>query len=129
MSLLPRLHYACWIGNIELVKKALLEGDDVDEAITMTNGLGETMLFVTPLYMAAQEGHLAIVKHLIAMDAQTNIKCYNTRSQESFSIESNALYNGRLVGWTYLRAHRSNENSDIKEKNITGDCSMRVPLL
>lgn len=68
-STLPPLHQAAYLGNLELLKKEVEHGgqiNDIDPTFTLT-----------PLYCAAQAGHTACVEFLLNQGAKPNITTHH----------------------------------------------------
>lgn len=75
-----KLYYASMRGQIDIVRKSLKEGADVDQIFEER---------YTPLYIASQNGHLEIVQTLLAAGANTNKSCYTWDTPLHVATEGN----------------------------------------
>ena len=91
MALTIPLHIAAFNGNLTDLKECIASGDDINSFETYKNKDGDEILFVTPLYLAAMEGHYEVCVMLLANGADPNIKTFIPRTRTSFTIRDIAL--------------------------------------
>jgi hypothetical protein len=101
---MSRLMLAAHDGDLESLKQCLLDGDDIDEIATCITANGNKLLFVTALYLAAQQGHYNICKFLVDSGANCSIQCYSPHDSQTFTCASVALVQGHLQVWFYLKS-------------------------
>ncbi|KAG2484827.1 hypothetical protein HYH03_016394 [Edaphochlamys debaryana] len=90
-------------GDFEaVVCELLLAEADVNERVSLSNANGEAVDGVTPLYLAAQAGHLEMCRLLLQRGADPRIRTM-TAGGEAFSPADVALYTGNIRVWWMLR--------------------------
>lgn len=100
---LPRIHRFAFIGDIDAARQCLLEGDDIDELISCETQSGHPMIFVSALYLAAQQGNTEMCRFLVNQGIDTTVKCYLPHSDEYSSPQSIAMLYFRFATWSYLK--------------------------
>jgi ankyrin repeat protein len=75
------LHYACYYGRLEVVQYFVNGNFDALNLLLATNKRGNNCL-----HLAAQRGHLKLVKYIVSMGV--NINCQNNTGHTSFHIAS-----------------------------------------
>ena len=88
---MKRLHQFVFGGNLEMVKEFVLDGDNINEKISLYNKYNELVENITPLYIASQQGYEDIFSFLMINGADCFIDAYNTKRKKYYSIESTAL--------------------------------------
>lgn len=104
---LPRLHYNCFAGDMEGVRQCLREGDDVHHAVDLLNQNQQLVVGVTPLYLAAQQGHKAICELLLQNGADILRQCAIPATGEVFGATDIAMVHFHLTTFLYLRSKRN----------------------
>jgi len=80
-SLLPSLHQAAQEGNLDVLKQYIESGVDCDQR----NSGGQT-----PLILAAEAGHLALVKYLLHRGAKLNYKSKHGGEETALIMAANS---------------------------------------
>ena len=75
------LHWAAWIGRVNVVKKLIGKGGDIE---VKDDRWGDT-----PLHEASRNGHLDVVKFLVENKADINAKNKNGKTLLDIAIEYN----------------------------------------
>lgn len=73
---LTPLHYAAEYGHLDLVKKLIEKGADVNAESGTFSEYGAKEGYQTPLHLAVKYGHLEVAKYLISKGANINAKTY-----------------------------------------------------
>jgi len=86
MNMMSRLMHAAHDGDVQRLKQCLLDGDDIDAIASCVTADGNKLLFVTALYLAAQQGHYDICKFLVDHGANSTIQCYSPPRQSGIHM-------------------------------------------
>ncbi|GBF95162.1 hypothetical protein Rsub_07875 [Raphidocelis subcapitata] len=100
---LPKLSWACFSGDIAAVRACLRAGGDVHEAVALLNQNHQNVVNVTPLYLAAQNGHLEVCRELLAAGADALRPCNIPATGQSFGPADIALVHFHIRTWWLLR--------------------------
>ena len=92
-------HSAAMLGNIEAVKQHLAAGTDVNAKLG----------WMTPLHLAASEGHKEVVELLIANDADVNAKANDGETPLNWAIKNKHTETADL-----LRKHGGKTGEELK---------------
>lgn len=106
-TVLPRLHLCAYQGDAEGVRRWLREGDDIADIVVLINQNGQNVLGVTPLYLAAQEGHTEVCKLLLDYGADMNQKCCIPSTGEVFGPEDISLIRLHFKTYWLLSSHKA----------------------
>jgi hypothetical protein len=101
-KVLPRLHLAAYQGDVESVRGWLKAGDDISDIVVLLNNNAQNVLGVTPLYLAAQEGHTEVCRLLLDYGADMNQKCCIPSTGEVFGADDIALVRLHLKTYWFL---------------------------
>jgi hypothetical protein len=118
MNMMSRLMHAAHDGDVQRLKQCLLDGDDIDAIASCVTADGNKLLFVTALYLAAQQGHYDICKFLVDHGANSTIQCYSPHDSQVFTCASVALVQGHLQVWLYLKSLQTQSMSKIKHNTL-----------
>lgn len=126
---MPRLHYCCYTGKYEDALRCVLEGDDINQRINLINQYKEMVLGVTPLYIAAQEGHLDICKVLVRHGADLRAKCFIPSSRDIFGPAEISLVQLHFRVWWYLNSQKTKTVHKNRALSYTSGQKVAQPLL
>ncbi|TGL88781.1 hypothetical protein EHQ68_09090 [Leptospira congkakensis] len=73
---LTPLHYAAEYGHLDLVKKLIEKGADVNAESGTFSEFGAKEGYQTPLHLAVKYGHIEVAKYLISKGADINARTY-----------------------------------------------------
>ena len=106
-KVLPRLHLCAYQGDLDGVRGWLKAGDDLSDIVVLLNTNGQNVLGVTPLYLAAQEGHTEVCKLLLDHGADMNQKCCIPSTGEVFGPDDIALVRLHLKTYWLLAQRKT----------------------
>lgn len=98
-----QLHVACYRGSVQQIKVLLTKPADINQTALMRNTAKAVVAGVTPLMLAAQQGHLAVCKLLVKNGAKPHISAWIPGTSRLLTPASVALANGHFATWLYLR--------------------------
>lgn len=128
-SALPCIHMAAYEGDIQTLRSAIADGEDVNSRIDLPNQSQHTVCGVTPLYLAAQAGHKEACELLIAAGADVSVKCAVPESGDVFGPADIALIHFNLKTWFYLAAEQKRRAGRISRRRQFQSSSMAQPLV
>jgi ankyrin repeat protein len=115
-------------GDMHAVAMAIASGDDLNQTIDLPNAESHLVCGVTPLYLAAQAGHLEVVRVLLASGADPTARCAIPATGDVFSAADIALVHLNLRVWAVLAsAVRGISPRAVGRKG--GPPSLATPLL
>ncbi|PNH10460.1 Ankyrin-1 [Tetrabaena socialis] len=101
---LPKLHNAAFQGDIEaVVRELVVGGADINEQCSHVNLCGDLVTGVTPLYLAAQQGHHGVCSYLLRRGADPRVASGVCTSPDTFRVADVALMQGHVRIWWLLR--------------------------
>lgn len=111
---LPKLARAAFSGDIVEVRRRLRAGDDASMTFDMLNNFDQCVVGVTPLYLAAQRGHITVVKELLNAGADPKQACLVTATGEAFKPSDIALIHLHIRTWWAINHWSKSRTSTLK---------------
>lgn len=103
---------------MEAVRACLKEGDNIGGIIDLPNQDHNTVVGVTPLYLAAQQGHLEICKLLLMYGADINQQCCIPMTGDVFGPCDIAMIHFHWRTWWFLSQRK--QQLQVKFRNAAG---------
>ncbi|KAF6262839.1 hypothetical protein COO60DRAFT_1458440 [Scenedesmus sp. NREL 46B-D3] len=126
---LPRIHMAAYEGDVQALRTAIADGEDVNARIDLPNQSSHTVCGVTPLYLAAQAGHKEACGLLVAAGADVLLKCAIPQSGDVFGPADIALMHFNLKTWLYLAGEQKRRSARMSRRSLFRSSSMVQPLV
>eukprot|EP00877_Chromochloris_zofingiensis_P008449 jgi/Chrzof1/3858/Cz13g11120.t1 len=96
----------CYTGDVAGVRQCLRDGEDIHELVDLPNQNRQSVIGVTPLYLAAQQGHHTVCQLLVQNGADVLRQCCIPQTGEVFGAADIALVHFHLKTWWYLNAKK-----------------------
>ncbi|KAI8476522.1 MAG: hypothetical protein J3K34DRAFT_240695 [Monoraphidium minutum] len=116
---LPKLSWAAFAGDAAAVRRCLADGADVHQAVCLVNQNSQEVQGVTPLYLAAQNGHLEVCRELLRAGADVLRACAIPATGETSGPTDIALVHFHLRTWWVL--------NEAKFKRLKRAAARRAP--
>ncbi|MEW5303672.1 MAG: hypothetical protein WDW36_006342 [Sanguina aurantia] len=135
---LPKLHWCCYRGDAIGVLEWITEGGSLQETISLKNQHNKIVCGISPLFLAAQRGHLEVAKLLVENGANASTPCFIQGSTEVCTPREVANLNLHYKLARYLkRAIRQRrreeaflaEDDDDNMSMASGASSMRSVMM
>ena len=123
---IPPLHLACMKGDLFSVLDCITSGGAaaIHRTISMRNQQNSTVSGITPLFLAAQRGHLKVCKLLVENGAKPNQPSYITGSTDLCTPAQVAKLNFHISVSSYLKKaakRRKEEDAVLALDDDTSD--------
>jgi ankyrin repeat protein len=84
------------------VRRLVQEGEEVEQAVDLPNANKQVVVGVTPLYLAAQQGHHVVCQYLLEQGADPLHRCSIPATGEVFGAAEIALIHFHFRTWWFL---------------------------
>lgn len=113
---LPRLHDFAYSGNAKGVKQCIKDGEELNKLVDLMNQNKQVVVGVTPLYLAAQQGHYDVCSLLMKAGADILRQCCIPATGEVFGPVDIALVHFHMRTWLLLKNRKQHLSSKSGSK-------------